>query len=769
MKKKLLYTLYFFFVFTSPMVAQSSYCGKVVDNDGKNIAYANIVLMKALDSTYVTGTTSGVDGEFKIDSSAKGFLKISAIGYETTTVEVTKDTYTCIELKKESILLKEVTVTSLKPQTYIEGDAIVTTVKGTILEQLGTAKEVLGQIPGVISLQGGIEVFGKGTPLIYINGRIVHNFNLLDQMKPEKIKKVEVVTNPGARYKATTKSVIRIVTDKDFGEGFSAENILKLGYKDYLHFSNILNLTYRIRKLELFSNLEYDLIKQKGHSLNQQITWGSSKYVQSFNTFQKGRSTTYEGQLGFDYMFSKKHSVGAYYKITHMPFRKWSDINTKTLINDIEDDYSLLQHNNKEQGDTHLIDTYYMGVLGRWKLNAMFDLMWKNNHSSERNIETFNRIYSRNITMSDRVASRLIAGEIHASKQLWKGILNFGSEISNSSRDETFINLEEIINNNSITIKENNIAVYGELMQSLGKVMIQVGTRYEYVTSHYYSTGQKVNEQTKLYDRLFPSVLLNFPIKKTSWQLSYTKKYKRPVFSQLSNTVSYLNRYLYQTGNPLLCPSLIDDVSLNFKYNWLMFLINYTRTKDMIVSISSPFDGYNGATLMKKVNSEYTSHQLQTMVMLRPQIKNYYPSLLVGVIAPFYKEVYRGEVMCFNKPIFLVRMNNLYRFSSKWMFSADLNWKSKGNAENMEIGQSWQMNLGITKQINSHWIFNLLVNDMFNTARKGRFTLYSGVRETSIEKLVNTRSIECTLRYSFNKTKSKYNGKGAGNNEKGRL
>ena len=103
------------------------------------------------------------------------------------------------------------------------------------------------------------------------------------------------------------------------------------------------------------------------------------------------------------------------------------------------------------------------------------------------------------------------------------------------------------------------------------------------------------------------------------------------------------------------------------------------------------------------------------------------------------------------------------------MLNVDLSWRSKGNGENLDVGKAWQINAGVTKQWGQHWKMKFIVNDIFNTARKNQFTLYSGVREFYMEKLSNTRAIECTVSYSFNATKSKYKGKGAGNKEKERL
>ena len=150
-----------------------------------------------------------------------------------------------------------------RPITRVEGDALVTSIKGTILEYLGNANDVLGRLPRIVTTSKGIAVFGKGKPLVYINGRKVNNDNLLEQLKSNKIKKVEVVMNPGARYNATVNAVIRITAERAPGEGLAFDSTTKLNYCDYLNGSEIINANYRLDKLDIFADLEYSRKNRK--------------------------------------------------------------------------------------------------------------------------------------------------------------------------------------------------------------------------------------------------------------------------------------------------------------------------------------------------------------------------------------------------------------------------------------------------------------------------------------------------------------------------
>ena len=125
-----------------------------------------------------------------------------------------------IQLTPDTQLLSEVVIQGTLPKTQLKGDAMVTNIQNSVLAKAGSANDVLGKIPGIIRKEDTFEVFGKGTPLIYINGRLVRDNSELEQLNSDDIKHIEVVQNPGARYDATVKAVIRIQTVRRQGDGF---------------------------------------------------------------------------------------------------------------------------------------------------------------------------------------------------------------------------------------------------------------------------------------------------------------------------------------------------------------------------------------------------------------------------------------------------------------------------------------------------------------------------------------------------------------------
>ena len=101
---------------------------------------------------------------------------------------------------KDTLQLREVVVRATRPLAKLNSEGFVTEVKGTVLEKLGFAKDVMGMLPGVLNNNGSIEVFGKGKPVFYINGHIVRNNIEVEQLKANQIDKITVITNPSSRY-----------------------------------------------------------------------------------------------------------------------------------------------------------------------------------------------------------------------------------------------------------------------------------------------------------------------------------------------------------------------------------------------------------------------------------------------------------------------------------------------------------------------------------------------------------------------------------------
>ena len=157
--------------------------GRVVDVQHHPVDFANVSLLNVQDSSFITGGATNENGQFVIPCELrKAIVKVSCVGYQTLTRTFDTGKIGSITLKEATMHLQKVVVKSSRPVVAIKGNALVTTVANSQLEHAGTANDVLRQIPMVTGRDGNFEVFGKGTPLIYINGRAVQEKNELSQL-----------------------------------------------------------------------------------------------------------------------------------------------------------------------------------------------------------------------------------------------------------------------------------------------------------------------------------------------------------------------------------------------------------------------------------------------------------------------------------------------------------------------------------------------------------------------------------------------------------
>ena len=149
--------------------------GRVIDEKGEPMPFVNVVLLSLPDSAFVQGATTDMDGVFKIVTDVnQGLFKVTSVGYQTLYINAGQDL--TIQMKEDTQLLSEVVVKGQLPKTHVKGDAMRTTVAGTILEKAGTLSDALSKIPSLeAERDGGVKVLGRGDAEVYINGRRVQD------------------------------------------------------------------------------------------------------------------------------------------------------------------------------------------------------------------------------------------------------------------------------------------------------------------------------------------------------------------------------------------------------------------------------------------------------------------------------------------------------------------------------------------------------------------------------------------------------------------
>ncbi|MBE6343466.1 MAG: TonB-dependent receptor [Bacteroidales bacterium] len=694
-----------------------------------------------------------VNAQENTDSIPQGYVMDPTLGYIIDTT-----------------LLQEVVITASRPVTRLKSNGIETRIAGTMLDKLGSADDVLGFMPGVISDNGSIEVIGRGIPAIYINGRLVRNNTELEQLSSEVIENITVINNPGARYGSNVNSVILITTKKEFGEGFAFNTKTNVGYMDYLYGKEVVGMNYRNGKFDVYSTLQYSNFRSKISSMNETNIWNDNSQTLLEIASNKTLSQIFDGRIGFNYTADSIHAFGAFYKARFTPQTTDIDGSYEWFINDNNELSKFYSQRNKYDYYEHLINAYYSGNYNKLKIDFNIDYMFRDNEESQ-SINEKDNLGTNSITIKDKSLGNLLATELNASYPLGKSTISFGSEYTNSSRQQNLSNVESVVENSDTHIEEDNAAVYAEITRAFRQLSLTLGLRYEYTHNKYYEFGEILDDKSREYNELLPTLSLTFPIKKTMWQLGYSRNLIRPLYSQLSSSISYTNKYLYERGNPLLKTSYRDNISMVMKYKWLMLTADYKRTKDRIITSSTIYN--DSIILIGKDNSLNDIHSYELMAIISPPnliAGFYYPAFVGGVTGQFYDIEHRGETMSMNRPMVLIKSNNIFFFPRKYKVAIDFQYRSLCEIDNTSINHNtWQINFNLTKTFNEHWELVFTVNDLFNTAKFQSYTIYSEMIDFATERTNNTRYVQLSVEYKFNMPKSRYKGVGAGQSEKERL
>jgi hypothetical protein len=183
--------------------ASAQVVGKVIEKStNRPLEFVNVILHSLSDSAFVSGTVSGEDGQFLFEKVSSGsyLLKVSYIGLESKTmqVDVAANRVDVGDIMlTESNVLSEVVITSKTPtfQSSING-GIVANVSTTLLSTVGTANDVLQRLPGITAENGNLSVFGKGSPVVYINNRKVRDQSELQRLESSEITTVQCLYAP---------------------------------------------------------------------------------------------------------------------------------------------------------------------------------------------------------------------------------------------------------------------------------------------------------------------------------------------------------------------------------------------------------------------------------------------------------------------------------------------------------------------------------------------------------------------------------------------
>ena len=758
--------------------------GRVIDEKGEPMPYVNVVLLSLPDSAFVQGAMTDMDGVFKIVTDVNaGLFKVTSVGYQTLYINAGEGL--TIQMKEDTQLLSEVVVKGQLPKTQVKGDAMRTTVAGTILEKAGTVSDALSKIPSLeAEREGGVKVLGRGDAEVYINGRRVQDMKELSRLRSDQIQYVDVVQNPGARYAASVKAVVRITLKKAQGDGFSFQNSTQFMYQYGGSLNNNLTANYRTGGLDLTGSFWVGTYNHyKGLQVNDMLYYVGPDQVTGHST-QEIRHPwhAWSPQLQFNYMVNENHTFGAYYKYDRTPSGETKgDYLTDMFENDILTERSASDIWQDESIKKHIFNAYYNGKVGQLGIDLNIDGLFDDTNTPGRTTEKTTLVgaapVDRTIENNTDNANNFWATKLIFSYPVLKGNLSVGGEYSYNHRTDayTFQASDYVpVKTTDTEINEKSTAGFVEYGRQFGKVFAQVGLRYEHLTNDYFNFGKREDEVCRNYGDWFPTATLTAPVGKVQLSLSYRRDIQRPAYANLTSSTIYINRYTYQSGNPYLQPTYTHSLVLNASYKWANLSLNYARNKDVVTMSTEPFPGSEDplVSLARPINSADDYNQFTVNLSAMPTIGKWHPMWYAFAIFQNYKSpTADGPVLTLTRPYLTFVWQNDIELPKSFRLHAAAQWANKGDYNNNRIiSNRFNVELGIQRDFNLRRLGQLTLDvrcvDIFNT-NKTDAILY-GIRELTVHNPAR-RTFLINLTWKFNEARSKYRGSGAGEKQKARM
>lgn len=596
--------------------------GQVVESNSKqSIDYATVTIKDINTEKMISGTTTENGGVFRLKSPTKEiYVEISFIGYETKRIDDipwkgNKADLGVISLGEDGETLDEVIVTATKSTTEFKLDKRVFNV-GTDLSTTGaSALEVLNNVPSVnVSIEGDVTLRGSGGVQILINGKpsvlADEAGGALGTITADMLEKVEVITNPSAKYEAEgTSGIINLVLKKNEKNGLNGSITLNTGIP---HNHNVgLSLNKRTDNFNLFTQLGigYKELPTEVENINTDLTTGKS--IQSVG--EEFRNEKYYNViLGSDYYINPQNIITLSGSFTY----------------EIEDQPSATNFTSLDENDLLVQQWNRSETTEATNPKLQYELQYKKDFTDHKDHKLLfsaignyfgkdqSSVFSEEIVSGeDNLVNQTTATEFKEGKytfnldytkpfaenwQIETGAQYVDNNVSNDFTVSDEINGEFVVDEGLTNLFEYDqkvLGVYGTGAYEGDIWGIKLGMRVENTDLNtFLANTNKENNQN--FTNLFPSAHTSYKISdRVSLQAGYSRRIYRPRLWDLNPFFNIRNNFTIRTGNPDLLPEFTDsyEVGSIFIYDDISFNLNaYHRyTTDKIERVSTFEDNVN--------------------------------------------------------------------------------------------------------------------------------------------------------------------------------
>lgn len=774
--------------------AKKAIKGKVIDAATKQgLEYATITLFSLQDSAMVTGGITDFEGSFKIEAVAGlYFAKVEFISYKPVVIaDIVIDENQSeldlgiIEMEVNTAVLDLVEVRADKSQMQIALDKRVFNVGKDLANRGGTAEYLLDNIPSVaVDIDGNVSLRGNGNVRILIDGKPsgligVGDNNGLRQIPSNMIDRVEVITNPSARYEAEgVAGIINIILKKDSNNGLNGSFDVSVGYPE--SYGAAVNMNYRKKSINFFGTYGLDYrTRQGGGYAYQEFYKNDSTFIldQHRDHERTGLSNTF--RFGLDYYINPKNTLTGALTYQISDENNFAKIEYNDYINDYPGNFQGVTYRTDDEKEDESSLEYslnYKKTFSKEDHVLTANIRYEDDIETEQNkyLETFYGsdylptgepdLQQRGINKELNKEWQLQLDYVHPFSKDGKFEAGWRSSIREINNDFVVEELDDIVWDTLYNLSNNFIydekihAAYSSIGNKHGRFSYIAGVRAE-LSNVITELVESDSVNDREYLNFFPTLHLTYELPgQNAIQVSYSRRINRPNYRDLNPFLSYSDsRNLYQ-GNPELDPEFTNSIEVGHIKYWnkatLSSFLYYRHTEGLVQRIREVVDD-NGNTVNRPENlATEDAYGIEATFTYSPLEwwkldgdLNFYRSIVDGsnVEESLESDYFSWFGRISSRMTILKSMDTQLRF----------NYRAPTETTQGSEKAMYFLDVSISKDIlKGNGTITLNVIDLFNT-RMRRYTTFGDDFYSKGEFQWRTREIKLTLNYRLNQMKKK--------------
>lgn len=762
--------------------------GKVTDESGKALRFANVILLRSKDSALIRTELTNEKGEYGLTLLPDGsyIIRVNLVGYSvynSSPIDISGNTTTLpdIILRSATNELKEVAVRAQKQFVEVHSDKLVVNVENSIVNAGGSVLDVLAHSPGVtVDQNDNISLKGKQGVNVMINGKVQpisgqDLANLLKSMPSNSVQSIELISNPSAKYDAAgTAGIINIKMKKDTRTGLNGSANATYAQGVYGKANGGFNMNYRNKKFNLFAN--YNHSKREGFN---HLTLQRNFYKNGIFTGAYDQDNNYRyhiggdmGGIGLDYTLSPKTIIGGVVNGDATAFRR-DGFNYSNVIDG--DAYKAPSHFTTANTSPNYWNNYTVNLNLRHNFDSTgkalaVDADYAAYPSHGRQDYTTNYYDSLGNLLSPTPS--ILRGDLkgltqirsfkadythplHANAKLEAGMKTSFVTADNDIRFYNMISgiyVPDLTKTYHFIYNENINAGYINFSKDMNKWSAQLGLRAEQtIVKGDDRTSDSVF--TRNYTQLFPSLAAQRHFDKNNdLGLTLSRRIERPNYEQLNPFKYYLDPTTYKAGYPFLNPALSYAAELSYIYKQrFVTSVSYSNTSRPLTEVIQPSPTEEKVTIQTTKNlisMEYYgvsgSYQFRFYKWWNNTTSfNAYYANYTGDIA--------GTNLNAGRTTFDVNTNNSFVLPNNW--SAELGgfYQAPQVYGYMNLKPTWMINAGIQKNLfDKRATLKLNITDIFWRGYPRATSYYNDYVESFIAQR-DTRQASISFTYRFGK------------------